>query len=407
MSHNIGNLISSLRTALSATDGNAGRLTLTVSQPPAQPAGTTSLRGAGAEAHPLLGGGGSGVVQPPAAAAAAAEAGLAGVGSGDQPGLQAAPPAAPEEGGIAAAAEQHRLSNLHSSVDLRAVALALERGLPYATLLLFLFVSSHLVGLAIFGFLTYVLFRLNAVVRAQVALKQDKRAGPLLGVAGVAALQVLLSLAALHRQDVAGNLVLSGSARPSKFWEVIFAVVVCDTLLRYLAVLLKVGVLLVMPVDSTARFRRRGQVFTAVEYSCALYRQLPPAPLWYHFFSSAAGSSFMATGLSGAYLLVKAQQFFERAALAALAVQQVAVRGYGSTPSTDEVQEAGNTCPICQEAFRAPLRLSCGHIFCADCCGEWFERERTCPMCRAAVGPPNKKFKSKSDGSTPLFPTIF
>lgn len=32
-------------------------------------------------------------------------------------------------------------------------------------------------GLAIFGFLTYVLYRLNAVVRAQVALKQDRRAG--------------------------------------------------------------------------------------------------------------------------------------------------------------------------------------------------------------------------------------
>ncbi len=42
------------------------------------------------------------------------------------------------------------------------------------------------------------------------------RAGPLLGVAGVAALQVLVSLAALQRQDVAGNLVLAGRARPSK-----------------------------------------------------------------------------------------------------------------------------------------------------------------------------------------------
>ncbi len=52
--------------------------------------------------------------------------------------------ATPKEGCIAAAVEQHRLSSLHSSVDLRAVALALELGLPYATLLLFLFVSSHL-----------------------------------------------------------------------------------------------------------------------------------------------------------------------------------------------------------------------------------------------------------------------
>lgn len=192
-----------------------------------------------------------------------------------------------------------------------------------------------------------------------------------------------------------------------QFWAVVFAVVVCDTLLRYLSVLAKVAVLLSVPVDTPARFRRRGQLLTAVEYMASVYRQLPPAPLWYHFFNQAAGTSLLRTGLSGAYLLIKAQHVFERAALAAMAVQQVAVRGYGSTPSSEEVQEAGNSCPICQDAFRDPVRLSCTHVFCQDCCGEWFERERTCPMCRAAVGPANKKFKSKSDGSTPLFPTIF
>ena len=48
-------------------------------------------------------------------------------------------------------------------------------------------------------------------------------------------------------------------------------------------------------------------------------------------------------------MLVKAQQTVERAALAGLAVQQVALRGsYGSAPSAEEVQEAGNQCPICQ-----------------------------------------------------------
>lgn len=41
-------------------------------------------------------------------------------------------------------------------------------------------------------------------------------AGPLLGVSGVVALQVVLSLVALRRHDVAGNLVLAGAARPSQ-----------------------------------------------------------------------------------------------------------------------------------------------------------------------------------------------
>jgi hypothetical protein len=125
------------------------------------------------------------------------------------------------------------------------------------------------------------------------------------------------------------------------------------------------------------------------------------------------------------------------------------VRGFGSKPSADEIQEAGNSCPICQvrgsrccctawspvavlqtqpagtkkrgpthapdpllaawvqDSYRSPVKLSCNHIFCSDCCGEWFERERTCPMCRAAVGPANKRFKSFADGRTPLFPLLF
>ena len=60
-----------------------------------------------------------------------------------------------------------------------------------------------------------------------------------------------------------------------------------------------------------------------------------------------------------------------------------------------------------QDAYRDPVKLSCGHIFCADCCGEWFERERTCPMCRASVGPASKRFKSAADGRTSLLPIIF
>jgi hypothetical protein len=46
---------------------------------------------------------------------------------------------------VAAAAEHHRLNSLSSSVDLRAAGIALERGLPYAALLLILFISTHIV----------------------------------------------------------------------------------------------------------------------------------------------------------------------------------------------------------------------------------------------------------------------
>ncbi|KAL9450767.1 hypothetical protein AB3S75_012493 [Citrus x aurantiifolia] len=47
-----------------------------------------------------------------------------------------------------------------------------------------------------------------------------------------------------------------------------------------------------------------------------------------------------------------------------------------------QVNAAGDLCAICQEKMHAPILLRCKHIFCEDCVSEWFERERTCPLCR-------------------------
>lgn len=70
-----------------------------------------------------------------------------------------------------------------------------------------------------------------------------------------------------------------------------------------------------------------------------------------------------------------------------------------------QVTAAGDLCAICQEKMHAPVLLSCKHIFCEDCVSEWFERERTCPLCRALVKPSD--LRSFSDGSTSLFFQLF
>lgn len=58
-----------------------------------------------------------------------------------------------------------------------------------------------------------------------------------------------------------------------------------------------------------------------------------------------------------------------------------------------------------QDNLRGPVKLHCGHIFCDDCVSEWLERERTCPMCRAAIRPSN--LRSHADGHTTLLPIVF
>ena len=42
------------------------------------------------------------------------------------------------------------------------------------------------------------------------------------------------------------------------------------------------------------------------------------------------------------------------------------------------------TCAVCFEAFREPVRLTCGHYFCTQCIVKWFcaKGRCTCPLCR-------------------------
>lgn len=58
-----------------------------------------------------------------------------------------------------------------------------------------------------------------------------------------------------------------------------------------------------------------------------------------------------------------------------------------------------------QEPMLKPIKLQCTHLFCEACIAEWFERERTCPMCRAVAKPAG--LASFKDASTSLLPQLF
>ncbi|KAK1353135.1 RING finger and transmembrane domain-containing protein 2-like [Heracleum sosnowskyi] len=154
-------------------------------------------------------------------------------------------------------------------------------------------------------------------------------------------------------------------------------------------------------------YRRQGQMLTLVEYMVLLYRALLPTPVWYCFFLNKEYGSLFSSLTTGLYLtfkltsiVQKVQLFF--AALRALSRKEV---HYGSYATSEQVNAAGDLCAICQEKMHAPIFLSCKHIFCEDCVAEWFERERTCPLCRALVRPAD--IKSYGDGSTSLLFQLF
>ncbi|ESP04137.1 hypothetical protein LOTGIDRAFT_171133 [Lottia gigantea] len=72
---------------------------------------------------------------------------------------------------------------------------------------------------------------------------------------------------------------------------------------------------------------------------------------------------------------------------------------FGGKPSSEDIKQRGESCPICQDELKDPVILSCKHIFCEDCVSVWFDRERTCPMCRAQITDYNPQFQ---DGATAM-----
>ena len=94
--------------------------------------------------------------------------------------------------------------------------------------------------------------------------------------------------------------------------------------------------------------------------------------------------------------------------LHAVAAAQLLLRmqaQYGQAASPEDVMECGDCCTICHEKMRQPIKLRCKHVFCEDCVCQWFERERTCPLCRAVIKPAG--MKSYGDGGTSMLLQLF
>ncbi|ELV11288.1 RING finger and transmembrane domain-containing protein 1 [Tupaia chinensis] len=78
-------------------------------------------------------------------------------------------------------------------------------------------------------------------------------------------------------------------------------------------------------------------------------------------------------------------------------VNQVFLRSYGVAASKRQCSDVDDICSICQAEFQKPILLICQHIFCEECITLWFNREKTCPLCRTVISDHIHKWK---DGAT-------
>ncbi|XP_020268653.1 RING finger and transmembrane domain-containing protein 2-like isoform X1 [Asparagus officinalis] len=251
------------------------------------------------------------------------------------------------------------------------------------------------------------MYKSNDILRKQTALKGERKLSVLTGYTLVFMIHILGVYWWYKNNDLLYPLALLPPKEIPPFWHAIFIIMVNDTLVRQAAMIVKCMLLMYYKNSRGRNYRKQGQMLTLVEYLLLLYRALLPAPVWYRFFLNKEYGSLFSSLTTGLYLTFKLTSVVEKvqsflAALKALSRKEV---NYGSHATTEQVIAAGDMCAICQEKMHTPILLRCKHIFCEDCVSEWFERERTCPLCRALVKPAD--LRSFGDGSTSLFFQLF
>ncbi|KAI7727867.1 hypothetical protein M8C21_005852 [Ambrosia artemisiifolia] len=278
--------------------------------------------------------------------------------------------------------------------DLQQVSRWIEQVLPFSLLLIVVFIRQHLQGFFVTIYVTAFMYKSNDILRKQTALKGERRLSVLIGYSMIFMFHVVGVYWWYQNDDLSYPLFMVPPKTIPPFWHAIFIIIVNDTMVRQAAMTLKLVLLMYYRNGRGHNFRRQGQMLTLVEYTLLLYRAFLPAPVWYRFFLNKEYGSLFSSLITGLYLTFKLTSVVGKvgsfyAALKALSRKEM---HYGSYATPEQVNEAGDMCAICQEKMQAPILLCCNHIFCEDCVSEWFERERTCPLCRALVRPADIRF---------------
>ncbi|XP_028400450.1 E3 ubiquitin-protein ligase RNFT1-like [Dendronephthya gigantea] len=281
----------------------------------------------------------------------------------------------------------------------------IENSVPFLLLLLSRIMWDHRLGILVGVGLTGTFLHANNTIKRQVSLK-DKRLNrisvwTILFLCG----NVCFIYYVFHSQKLQRCLVFQlPNFSKLDVWVVFWCVLITDYVIRMVTMALKSLVIIVH--KRILPFKNRGKYYLLLENTSQFYRILTPIPLWYQYFTNYnIGGEYFAIFSTAFYFLLKARIIRTklRDLYSAVKTFQCDVQ-YGTAASKEQINKLGNICPICQEEFSRAISLrSCKHTFCDDCISLWFDREQTCPLCRAkVVGDPSWR-----DGSTTAYIQLF
>ncbi|EGC34450.1 hypothetical protein DICPUDRAFT_92220 [Dictyostelium purpureum] len=189
----------------------------------------------------------------------------------------------------------------------------------------------------------------------------------------------------------------------SSFWVVILN----DFIARFCGMIVKS--ICIIAVGHRPPFKRRGQLYSAIESATHLYRTLLPITVWVSYLYSLQqnGDHIFSSVMIGLYLTIKLSSTIERVKLCFSTLRAFVLHEvlYGKKATSEQIMEAGDVCSICRSNLISPIVLRCNHIFCEDCVSQWFELEKTCPICRTPCRTAGNK--THADGSTTYYLQLF
>ncbi|XP_047237089.1 RING finger and transmembrane domain-containing protein 2 isoform X2 [Girardinichthys multiradiatus] len=221
--------------------------------------------------------------------------------------------------------------------ELKAVVSWLQRGFPFILILLAKVCFQHKLGIAVgvgvIGTFAYA----NSTFKHQVSLREERSVFVALWIILFLGGNIVYIYYAFSHEELHHSLIF---AKPNlnsfNFFDLIWVVGITDFVLKYVTIGLKCFVLFLPKIIMAFKSR-----------------------------------SFDVCGRISAI----------RKALVMLCSSQ----SYGVRASSQLCSEAGDVCAICQGDFKDPVALICQHVFCEECLCVWFDRERTCPLCRSTV----------------------
>ncbi|XP_021277747.1 RING finger and transmembrane domain-containing protein 2-like [Herrania umbratica] len=299
-----------------------------------------------------------------------------------------------------------RDSSTYQRDDVHCLSRWIEHILPFSLLLLLVFIRQHLQGFFATIWIAAVILKSDDILQKRAALKEERDLYSF-GITISFMLHVISVYWWYRNDDLLYLLVLLPPKKIPAFWRSIFIIMVNDVMVQQAAMAFKCVLLICNKNSKGHNYSKQGQILTLVEYLMLLYRSLLPTPVWYRFFLNKEYSRFFSSFTMGLYLTFKLTSTIEKVSLSFAALRALSHKEvhYGSRATSEQVKAAGDLCTICQEKMHAPILLRCKHIFCEDCVSEWFERERTCPLCRTLIKPAS--IRSYADGSTNLVFQLF